>query len=437
MTLLNLLLTASLLLAPSPSSDDVYAFVNVTVIPMSSDEVHTHQTVIVEGDRIVAVGSVDSVEIPDGAEIIDGEGKYLIPGLSEMHGHIPPPSQSAQEIENVLFLYVANGITTVRGMLGYDNQLELKERAFRGELTSPNLYLAGPSFNGNTVSSPAQAAQKVMTQVVEGWDLLKIHPGLTMDEFDAMAETAHEQGIRFGGHVPAEVGLAHAIEMGQETFDHLDGYIEYAADESGRLDSAKLDEIVRATKSAGAYVVPTMVLWETILGVGNLSEMQDFPELQYVSKRSVQGWVNAFEQRTSAATFNPTVMNNVARSRLDVLSALHEAGVPILMGTDAPQQFSVPGFSLHREMRKMTEAGMTPYEVLKSGSYNVGQYFSNEDDFGTIEIGKRADLILLNSDPLESVENIANRAGVMVKGRWLSEKDIQERLKSISAGYAS
>jgi len=442
-TIFQLLLAATLLFSPGFDHEngsirqDVYAFVNVTVIPMTGEHVLTNQTVIIEGDRIVAIGPVADIQIPSSAERIDGNGRYLIPGLSEMHGHIPPPTQSAQNIENVLFLYVANGITTVRGMLGYENQLELKERAFNGEIISPNLYLAGPSFSGNSVNSPEQAIQRVRAQVSEGWDLLKIHPGLTLEEYDAMAETAHALGIRFGGHVPADVGLAHAIEMGQETFDHLDGYIEYVVDDAGYIDEYRLSDIVTSSKDAGAWVVPTMVLWETSLGVGNLEAMQDYPELQYVSPRSVQGWVNAFEQRVGNTNFDPVYMNRIADARMRILFELHKGGVGILMGTDAPQQFSVPGFSLHREMEKMVESGMSPYEVLKSGSANVGQYFSNEDDFGTIQIGQRADLLLLNADPLESVNNISNRAGVMVKGRWLTEEDIQHRLNEIRQLYDS
>ncbi|MCH8121645.1 MAG: amidohydrolase family protein [Bacteroidetes bacterium] len=440
-TMLQLFLAANLLFAPAPDhgkngeKKDVFAFVNVTVIPMTGERVLMNQTVVVEGDRIVAIGPVGDVHIPKSAMIIDGEGKFLIPGLSEMHGHIPPPTQSKQNIENVLFLYVANGITTVRGMLGYENQLELKERAFNGEIVSPNLYLAGPSFNGNSINSPEQAIQRVRAQVIEGWDLLKIHPGLKIEEYDAMAETAREQGIRFGGHVPADVGIEHAIEMGQETFDHLDGYVEYVVDEAGYIDENRLTDIVKRSKEAGIWVVPTMVLWETILGVGDLDAMKEFPELQYVSPRSVQGWVNAFERRVGNPDFDPMYMNNIANARMRILSELHQQGVRILMGTDAPQQFSVPGFSLHREMEKMVEAGMSPFEVLKSGSTNVGEYFQNEDDFGTIQVGQRADLVLLNADPLASVRNISKRSGVMVKGRWLSEEDIQDRLDEIRQSY--
>ena len=198
-----------------PPADGVYAFVNVTVVPMDEERVLTGYTVVVRGDRIVAMGPTGNVEIPGDAQRIDGAGKYLMPGLAEMHGHTPVPNgdPTTQFVSDMMFLYAANGVTTVRGMLGARGQLELKRLANSGEIVGPTLYLAGPSFSGGTVESPEQAAQRVRDQKTEGWDLLKIHPGLTAAEFDALARTAAEVGIRFGGHVPADVGLMSAMEM--------------------------------------------------------------------------------------------------------------------------------------------------------------------------------------------------------------------------------
>ena len=276
------ILLAFLLALTTPSSDGTYAFVNVSVIPMGSEEVLDNHTVVIEDGVIVAVGPAATTPAPDGAVTIDGRGKYLIPGLAEMHGHIPPPNQPAEEIEKTLFLYLANGITTVRGMLGYPGQLELREAANSGSIDAPNLYLAGPSFNGNSVSSPSQAADKVRTQIEEGWDLLKIHPGLSRAEYDSMAVAARRGGIDFGGHVPAEVGLEHALDMGQLTFDHLDGYVEYLFSVNpDRVDDRALEAIVARTLEEGAWVVPTMVLWETLYGTNDLEELNAFPELIY------------------------------------------------------------------------------------------------------------------------------------------------------------
>jgi imidazolonepropionase-like amidohydrolase len=414
------------------------AFVNVNVVPMDSERVLSDQTVLVRGEQIVAVGPAGRVKVPGGALRIDGRGKYLMPGLAEMHGHIPPPQAPKEFTEAVLFMYVANGVTTVRGMLGAPGQLELRERANRGELLSPTLYLAGPSFNGNSVNSPEQAAGMVREQKREGWDLLKVHPGLTRAEFDAMARTAREVGIAFAGHVPAEVGLPHALASGQETIDHLDGYVEHLGAEGGPVDEAKLAEAVRLTKKAGAWVVPTMALWETLLGVPEVEKLLAYPELKYMPPQMVENWAKAHRARRGDAGFDRKRAEQVAANRKRILKALHEGGVRVIFGTDAPQQFSVPGFSVRREMSSMLEAGMSPYEILLTATRNAGEYYRGKADFGTVAAGRRADLILVNGNPLKDLANVAKRSGVMVRGRWLGEDEIQKRLEGIaSAGAAS
>lgn len=420
--------------ACAQSADAVTAFENVTVIPMDSERTLPGHTVLVQGDRIVAVGPGASVAVPAGARRVDGRGKWLVPGLAEMHGHVPPPSAPAQQTEDVLFLYLANGITTVRGMLGAEGQLELRRRTNTGELLAPTLYLAGPSFNGNSVNTADDAVRMVREQRAQGWDLLKIHPGLTRAEYDAMARTAAQEGLRFGGHVPADVGLIHALRMGQETFDHVDGYVEYAGGVTGPIHPARLDSAVRMTREAGAWVVPTMALWETIYLTLPLDSLMAYPELRYVSAQGVQSWVNAYNQRRTQAAFaNAENNRRLIDARQQVLAALHRGGAGILMGTDAPQQFSVPGFSLHREFPRMRAAGMSPFDILATGTRNVGHYFQRNDSFGTIAVGRRADLLLLDADPLADVANLQRIAGVMVRGRWVPADEIRTRLEAIAA----
>ncbi|HUP43990.1 MAG TPA: amidohydrolase family protein [Thermoanaerobaculia bacterium] len=420
------------LLASLPASADTIVFQNVNVVPMTNDKVLRNQTVIVEDGRITSVGKLQA-KLPEGTRVIDGTGKYLAPGLAEMHGHIPPMTASAHVIEDVLFEYVANGITTVRGMLGHPGQLMLRERAKNGEVVSPNLYLAGPSFSGNSIHSVEDAVARVRQQKKEGWDLLKIHPGLTREEYDAMARTARQEKIRFGGHVPADVGLLHAIEMGQETFDHLDGYVEYLEGDKGPVDEKKLAEVVKRSNAAGVWVVPTMALWEVLYGTLDLKTLRSYEELKYVPQSTVDQWTKLYNQRLEQVP--QEAAQHVVKNRLRVLGALNDGGVKILMGTDAPQQFSVPGFSLHRELQWMRRAGMTPYEIMVSGTRNIGEYFRNEDSFGTVEKGKRADLILLEGNPLDDISSVAKIAGVMVNGRWLSRAEIDKRLAKIEARY--
>jgi imidazolonepropionase-like amidohydrolase len=433
---LSLVAAAFMLLAalePAPAQD--VAFVNVNVVPMDRNAILNSRTVIVRDGRIADTGPAGKTRVPDGTLRLEGRGKYLMPGLGEMHGHIPSALQPREFIEAVLFLYVANGVTTVRGMQGTPGQLDFRERAKRGELLAPSLYLAGPAFSGKTIKSAEEAIQRVRQQKSEGWDLLKVLPGLAREHYDAMARTAKEVGISFAGHVPADVGLLHAIQSGQETFDHLDGYIEYLQGDKGPVAEARFREVAQLSRKAGVWVVPTMALWETLRGTAELASLVAMPELKYMPREQIEQWTSAQEKLFKNPDFRPDLARNVIDNRMRLLKALHEGSVKILLGSDAPQRFSVPGFSIHREMRRMADAGMKPYDILRSGSANVGAYLKEKDNFGTIEVGKRADLILLDANPLVDIGNVARRSGVMVRGRWLSEREIQSRLDQIAAAH--
>ncbi len=400
---------------------------NVNVLTMTSAKVLEKQNVIVR-DGVIESVSTRLAKMPAGTKVIDGTGRFLMPGLAEMHGHVPPLDAPNGATEDTLFLYLANGVTTVRGMLGHPGQLELREKSKRGRIAAPNLYLAGPSFNGNSINSPEEAIAKVRAQKKEGWDLLKVHPGLTRAEYDAMARTAREEGMRFGGHVPEEVGLEHGIEMGQETFDHIDGYVELLDGDKGPVDEKKLAAIVKRSKDAGVWIVPTSALWEVLFGTIPLATLHAYPELKYVPAKAVEQWSGAYTQRLSGMPREAA--KNVIANRTRILRALHEGGVRILMGTDAPQQFSVPGFSLHRELLRMRDAGMSNFEILKSGTVNVGAYF--HEPFGTIAAGQRADLVLLNANPLADIANVSKIDGVMVRGRWFDRAAIDGGLAAIA-----
>lgn len=427
-----LALSAKLLTAPA----EVLAFVDVTVLPMDTERVLSGQTVLVQGDRIVRVGPVGEVAVPAGARRIAGQGRFLLPGLGEMHGHNPPPGSSAEYIADTYFLFLANGVTTVRSMLGWPGQLELRERVRTGDLLGPTLLLAGPSFSGQSTPGPTLAAPRVRQQHAEGWDLLKVHPGLRRDTYDAMADEARALGMEFSGHIPAEVGLLHALARGQRTIDHLDGYIEFLAGDEGPLDPAALAAAVARTREVGAAVVPTMVLWDTILGAADSAGLHAFPELRYMPRAEVERWQATYARRQGADGFDRERARRIAANRVVLLRALHEGGVTILFGTDAPQQFSVPGFSVHREVAAMAAAGMTPYQILASATRTVGEHLRSTDTFGTVTAGARADLLLLEANPLDDLRALARRSGVMVRGRWLPEEEIQRGLAAIAARHA-
>jgi imidazolonepropionase-like amidohydrolase len=431
-----------------------FAFTNVNVIPMDRERVLQDQTVVVQDGRITSFGSAASVSVPAGATRIDARGKFLMPGIAEMHGHLiavnpqaPNAATQATLAEDVLFLYVAAGATTVRGMQGHVSQLEHRRRVESGELIGPRLYLAAPSLGGvggNAVTDAEVARQRVRDAKQAGFDLLKVHEGLSPQVYAAIVDEAKKQGLPWGGHISNFVHLSGALAAKQSTIDHLDNYLEAMTPNNGAgiapgqlalmADESRIPELAQATRAAGVAVVPTSSLWETLRGAREVAELQTRPELKYVPQTMRQGWTN---QATNARqNANPEAARREVELRDKVLKALNEAGVPILMGTDAPQVFSVPGFSLYHELPVMVRAGMTPYQVLASGTINVARFFGTESETGTIGNGKRADLLLLDANPLQNIDNIQRRAGVMVNGRWLPETEIQRRLSEITARYA-
>jgi imidazolonepropionase-like amidohydrolase len=429
-------------------AETVTAFVDVAVIPMDRERTLPGQTVLVRGDRIVEIGPAARVKVPDGAVQVDGRGKFLIPGLAEMHAHIPGGEASDAVVERTLFLYVAGGITTVRGMLGHPRHLELRARVTRGELLSPTIYAAGPSLNGNSVPSPAAAAKAVVEQKAAGYDLLKIHPGVTREVFDTLVATAKRVGIPFAGHVPVDVGITRAIEARYATIEHLDGYIEGMLREGSRptaeqsaffginlgeqLDEAKLPGLVEATRRAGIWNVPTQVLLENLILAGSSRELARRPEMRYVAPTTLAEWAEVKDGILTETNSTPESARRTIEMRRRLIKALHTAGAGLLLGSDAPQIYNVPGFSTHRELESLVSAGLTPYQALETGTRNIAIHFGTRKETGTIEKGKRADLILVDADPLADIRNTTRRAGVMVRGRWLPQAEIERRLAEVA-----
>jgi imidazolonepropionase-like amidohydrolase len=199
-------------------------------------------------------------------------------------------------------------------------------------------------------------------------------------------------------------------------------------------DEARIPELARATREAGVAIVPTQILWEVLRGARDPRLMADRPENRYMPPMTIQGWTNTVNDLRSRSDPAAAAREVVLRNRL--LKAMSDEGVLILMGTDAPQLFSVPGFSLHRELPVMVDAGMTPFEVLRSGTVNVARFFGIEQEAGTVAAGRRADLLLLDANPLEDISAIEQNAGVMIDGRWLSAESIRRRLDEIAAKHA-
>jgi imidazolonepropionase-like amidohydrolase len=417
----------------------------VHVVSMDSGAVTPDQAVLIEHGRIQHVGDWSATGRPSGARLIDGRNGYLIPGLAEMHAHVPPVNRGEQHARDILMLYLANGVTLARGMLGEPWHLQLREQLATGEWTGPRLITSGPSFNGRSVSSPQQAAAMVRRQAEAGYDFLKLHPGLEPDEFQAIAAAAEAVRLTFAGHVSFAVGLQTALQSRQATIDHLDGYAEALVPEQNALhgvrpewfgvnlaagmDPLRVPALAAATASAGVWNVPTQTLLEHTLGERSLDELLARPSMAYVSEPVRERWVQA------VTDFRARIPLDQRRAfvaiRRQLLDELQKAGAGLLLGSDAPQIMNVPGFSVHEELALMVAAGLTPLQALQSGTLNVAR-FLGETDSGAVRVGFVADLILLERNPLEDIRATRHILGVARSGHWIGRAELDRALQAIA-----
>ena len=425
---------------PSP-----VAITGVSVIPMDREEVLANQTVIIQNGRITHVGAARAA--PAGATVVDGRGKFLIPGIAEFHAHVPSGGQAANA-HRTLALYALAGVTTARGMLGAPMHLALRDSIADGLVFGPRLTTSGPSFNGNSVTSPQQAIAMVRAQKEAGYDLLKIHPGVPRMAFDSLAATANQLGIPFAGHVPMDVGLDVAITAKHSTIDHLDGFIEAMYSGSApltpqrngffglgivnELDMSRFQPIVNRVRASGVVMVPTQILTDNYANDATGEELTSLPEFRYWVPQQTESWRATKNNLLSQPGVSREQRMAYIALRRRFIKALYDAGVPFLLGSDAPQLWNVPGFSTHRELAALVAAGLTPYQALRTGTVDVGKYMKEEGRSGVIRPGARADLILLDANPLQNIANSLRINGVVVNGRWIGSAERQQLLERLA-----
>lgn len=433
-------------------SNDI-AFVGVSVLPMTSENILPDQTVWIQGRKIHRIGPRAEIPLPPTIQQIDGRGKFLMPGLAEMHAHIPVPEGDRDSLlHETLLLWLANGITTIRGMLGDPFHLELREMIAKDKILSPRMYTSGPSMNGNTCPDDSTAIARVRAQKAAGYDFLKLHPGLKREVFDAIVETAQEVGIPYAGHVSLDVGIEHALNSNYASVDHIDGYLEGLVPTDAGVDrykngffgfafteiadSGRIAPLVDLTVAKKVAVVPTQSLMVRWMNPDDPEKMREQPEMQYMHPRTVDNWIKSQGGIHNAEYYESDVYPAFIQIRGQIIKTLHEKGALMLLGSDSPQVYNVPGFSIHHEMNSMLAAGLTPYQILKSGTINPAIYFGEEGNFGALVEGASADCILLRANPLDNLEVIKDNEGVMLRGKWLSRKLLQSSLRAIAEKYS-
>ncbi|WP_186758494.1 amidohydrolase family protein [Echinicola salinicaeni] len=430
----------------SETNKNIQVITNVNLIDIRTGDIQKAQ-VIVENQKIKSILE-PSTETVKNAVLINGEGKYLVPGLAEMHAHIPSVIWNDPQMEETLFLYLSNGVTTIRGMLGHPLHLTLREKADSMAILSPRIYTSSPSLNGNSVTTVEQAQTMITNFQKEGYDFLKLHPGIRLHVFDQIVKTANEVGIPYAGHVSTLVGIRHALQSKYASIDHVDGFLEGLVPESLEVnpsenglfgynftslaDTSLIPELVQMSSENKVWVVPTQSLFTRWFSPIPADSLANQAEMQYMAPEVIENWTNSKVNLTEGEGYDPGQWEDFMHIRKLLIKSLHDNGHGLLLGSDAPQVFNVPGFSIQHELQAMVDAGLSPLEALQIGTINPAQYFNQVGKFGEIKEDASADLILLDKNPLEDIKNMEHPAGVMVRGRWINRDEIDQKLKFIS-----
>lgn len=435
---------------------DSIAFIHVNVIPMDTERVLADQTVIIRNGRITNIGPSSQVSVPAGIAKIEGAGKYLIPGLSDTHIHLwgptmngmfPPAAQLPADkidIGQMLFLYIANGVTSVHEMFGQPEHLRVRDRIKKGEIIGPNLTLArlidGPKKAwpppiSTWVNTQEEARQAVLKAKNMGFDAIKVYSFLSKESYDAIITTAKEVGMPVIGHIPVELSVEYVLKAGQKNIVHTEEIIRYA---KGNYSQEQIDYYAKTIAESGIWIAPTLITNRRILELFEKKDnFQASPKARFSHPLTlgVMFYLNSTRYQKISPEHRLYIKNGFEQLQIPITKALQDNGVKLLAGTDAGLPGIFPGYSLHAELEELVGAGLTPYQALKAATAHPAEYLGELDVAGTVDAGKRADLVLLEKNPLKDITNTRKISGVMIKGRWLPASEIQKKLDELAVLY--
>lgn len=426
---------------------------------MDRERVLSQQTVLIEDGRIVTIGSASSVVVPRGATRIDGKGKFLVPGLHDMHTHLLSDDRIPDSLARYeLGVLLANGITTARIPIGKPSHHALREQVASGALPGPRLFLGSPQlsgrsfgevFNGRVVTNAAEASQAVRDFKAQGYDFIKLTFFITPEVYDAVIATARSEGLRVIGHVDQAVGLSRALAAGQQ-IEHLDSYLQAllppdsplrrsvdgvyvwqpkAWESLDLLDSTRIPSLAGQTARAGVWSTPTLTFLKNSFGTGESdSSIRNRPDYRFFPEHVRE----EMYQTRSAYWKNPPSEARRARYvrfRNRLAREIHDSGGHLMAGSDAPEWFLLYGFALHAELESLVAAGLTPYAALEAATRNPAEWLGTLPVSGTIEKGRNADLVLLDSNPLSDITSTRRITGVMTRGWWYPRAELDRMLE--------
>ncbi len=452
------LLLATACHKPHPAT---IAIAHATIIDATGAPPQPNSTILVDGDKISAIGPDSSLEIPSGARTIDATGKFLIPGLADMHIHLMGAGEPSGSREFILPLLIANGITTIRDMGGDVAQLKkLKKEIESGDQPGPQIFFTGPYLDGNppyfqpsiVVVTPAEAYAAVRKLKSAGVDFIKVQSRLKPAAYFAIAEAAHKENIRFVGHVPDSISAAQASDAGQASIEHLTGILLACSSREAELRQQQLNppprkETPRQTslrqrawqqavldtysyeKAQQLYAkllanhtwqVPTLPLLIELAYLTPATDRANDPSLKYIpqnlQKIWKQGRVESLANKTSG---DFQLRAKLVEASLKAVRDMHAVGIPMMAGTDSTAPNLVPGFALHDSIADFVQAGLTPLEALQAATSKPAEFLNRSSTQGTISPGQRADLVLLDGNPLENIHNTQKIHAVILKGKFL------------------
>lgn len=425
------------------NKQQIFAIKNVNVIPITpGGKVLPNVTVVIRNKRIASLNE----PIPAEAEIIDGSGKWLIPGLIDMHVHVPTdihfgpkiPTQGATiffDTQDNMTPYIANGVTTIFELSAKAEHFGQRNDIAKGDVIGPRMALGvlinGGDGSGRVVNTASDGRQAVRSAKAEGYEFIKVYSGLNVETYKAIIAEANKQGLKTIGHIPD----AFRGKLKQAFVPHF-GMVAHAEEFSkhtNEFSNRDAQRFAQLMKENGTWLSPTLTTMEWILSQArSLNELRASPVLQYVHPLLQSKWLTANNYNRNTTPERVAYLEQLVNFHVRLVRACKAAGVPIVVGTDTGTSGVVAGFAVHDEIELLVAAGMTPEEAITSATRLPASWLGIDSQVGTVEVGKRADLILLDANPLSDVKNTRKISGVFVNGQWLHQPTIDVMLSDLS-----